>query len=234
MALAINYQKPVIYDEDFLEPAIAKPVNTATTTSTTTAPVNAGVSAIVEPNIVNPITKTCEEQASAKMATMRFSSAQGASDYRNNFINQCKGLPTATSSVVETITQPTTQTPTPTQAPTNVGVSNIVQPDFSNVKVYDLDTPTQAPTNVGGNNVVQPDFSNVKVYDLDTPSGGSNANTTDNTSASNDVPNENTGSSDNVSNGETKSNATMGAKKPNYVLYGGIAISAIILYKLLK
>jgi hypothetical protein len=24
----------------------------------------------------------------------------------------------------------------------------------------------------------------------------------------------------------------MGAKKPNYVLYGGIAISAIILYKL--
>ena len=232
MPVAVTYKKPVIYDEDFLQPAVAKPVNTTPTiTSTTTAPVNAGVSAIVEPNIVNPIaTKTCEEQASAKMATMRFSSAQGASDYRNNFINQCKGLPTESSSVVKTTIQPTTQTPI------NVGVSNVSQPDFSNVKVYDLDTPTETPVKAGVSNVVEPDFSKVKVYDLDTPSGSPSVNTTENTSGSSDVPNENTGSSNATSgsNGETKSSATIISKKPNYALYGGIAISAIILYKLLK
>jgi hypothetical protein len=36
------------------------------------------------------------------------------------------------------------------------------------------------------------------------------------------------------SNGENKFIAPITAKKPNYVLYGGILISAIILYKLLK
>ena len=44
----------------------------------------------------------CEEKATMKMATMRFSSAQGASDYRKQLIDEC----------MRTTQQPTTTTVT--------------------------------------------------------------------------------------------------------------------------
>jgi|LakMenEpi03Aug12_release.lakeMendotaPanAssembly.Ray.scaffolds.fasta_scaffold08260_28 hypothetical protein len=135
----------------------------------------------------------CESKANAKMATMRFSSSQATLDYKTNLINICMGVTEQPST--NTITPKPTTTTTTTPTPVVTGTSAIVEPDFTNVKVYDLDTPSGggAPTNLGG--------SKGEVSE---------------------------------GNGENTSNTTITAKKPNYVLYGGIAISAILLYKILK
>lgn len=143
----------------------------------------------------------CESKANAKMATMRFSSSQATLDYKTNLINICMGVIEQPST--NTITPKPTTTTTPTPTPTN------------------NNTPT--PVVTGTSAIVEPDFTNVKVYDLDTPSGGG-------------APTNLGGSKGEVieGNGENTSNTTITAKKPNYVLYGGIAISAILLYKILK
>ena len=176
----------------------------------------------------------CEEKANAKMATMRFTSAQARADYEKNFITTCMGIsqqpsstvsssPTATGTVTNTASTNLTSTPIKT------GTSVIVEPDFANVKVYDLDIPSGSPSvspiKTGTSAIVEPNFANVKVYDLDAPTGGSVPSTSTPT-ASNEVISE--------GNGESASSTLSTTQKPNYLLYGGIAISAIILYKILK
>lgn len=149
----------------------------------------------------------CESKANAKMATMRFSSSQATLDYKTNLINICMGVveqPSTNTITPKPTTTTTTTTPTPT--PTN------------------NNTPT--PVVTGTSAIVEPDFTNVKVYDLDTPIDSRPLG----------LPSFNSGSKGEVieGNGENTSNKTITAKKPNYVLYGGIAISAILLYKILK
>lgn len=135
----------------------------------------------------------CEAKAYSKMATMRFTSAQAKADYEKNFITTCMGIST---------------TPTPTTTTTTTTANN--------------NAPN--PVTTGSSAIVEPDFTNVKVYDLDTPSGSPSGSSG---SAS---------SSEGVSEGnaENKSNTSTITNQPNYVLYGVIAISSILLYKILK
>jgi len=168
-------------------------------------------------------TQSCEEKATMKMATMRFSSAQGASDYRKQLINECMATassPTATGTVTNTVSTNLTPTPKPTAtvvntistnlapAPVKPGVSAIVQPDFSTVKVYDLDAPSGSPSGSPSGNAM-----------VASSSGGSK------------------GSSEEISeeisegNKEDTSSVVAVAKKPNYLLYLGLVISGVIVYK---
>jgi len=164
-------------------------------------------------------TQSCEEKATMKMATMRFSSAQGASDYRKQLINECMATassPTATGTVTNTVSTNLTPTPKPTAtvvntistnlapAPVKPGVSAIVQPDFSTVKVYDLDTPSGTPSGSPSGNAM-----------VASSSGGSK------------------GSSEEISEGnkEDTSSVVAVAKKPNYLLYLGLVIFGVIVYK---
>jgi hypothetical protein len=137
-----------------------------------------------------------------KMATMRFSSAQGASDYRKQLIDEC--MATSQSSITNV------STPKPTATVINSVATNIAP----------------IPVKTGVSSIVEPDFTNVKVYDLDTPSGVGAPSTSGGSAGSGGAVSE--------GNGETISSTTIIAKKPNYILYGGIAISAILLYKILK
>jgi hypothetical protein len=117
-------------------------------------------------------------------------------------------------------TKPLTTPPITTEKPVNVEVISIVEPTAP--------ITTETPVNVGVSSIVEPNLSN--------PSGTTTSNTTS-TSGSSNVPSGNTSGTSNVlsgSNEENKFIATITQKKPNYVLYGGILISAIILYKLLK
>ena len=160
-------------------------------------------SIIQQSSATTPI-QSCEEKANIKMASMRFSSAQGASDYRRQLIEECMlmsqqsttniSTPTPTTTVVNTVA--TNLAPTPVKT----GVSAIVEPDFANVKVYDLDAPSGSPSG--------------------SPMGASSSGGSK-------------GSSEEISEGNGESIVAV-AKKPNYVLYGGIAVSAILLYKILK
>jgi len=157
-------------------------------------------SIIQQSSATTPI-QSCEEKASMKMATMRFSSAQGANDYRKQLIEECMGMsqqPTTTVSNSPTATGTVTNTVSTNLAPAPVktGVSAIVEPDFANVKVYDLDAPSGSPSGTSG-------------------SGSSAQEISEN-------------------NVQNTSSVVAVAKKPNYVLYGGIAVSAILLYKILK
>ena len=175
------------------------------------APIATGYTSTILPTSVKTPIQSCEEKATMKMATMRFSSAQGASDYRKQLIEDCMATsqpstttvttPTPTATVVNTVA--TNLAPTPVKT----GVSAIVEPNFANVKVYDLDAPSGSPIGI--------------------PSGNAMV-----TSSSVDS----VGSSESIieGNGETISDTVSISQKPNYVLYGGIAISAIILYKILK
>lgn len=154
--------------------------------------------------------QSCEEKASMKMAVMRFSSAQGASDYRKQLIDECMGTsqqPTTTVSSSPTATGTVTNTVSTNLAPAPVkpGVSAIVEPNFSNVKVYDLDTPSGSPSGSPSANAM-----------VASSSGGSK------------------GSIEEISegNGENTSSVVAVAKKPNYLLYGGIIASGILVYKI--
>lgn len=160
-------------------------------------------STILPTSTKTPI-QSCEEKATMKMATMRFSSAQGASDYRKQFIEDCM----ATSQ--PSTTNVSTPTPTPTGTVTNTVSTNLA--------------PTPVVTGLSA--IVEPDFANVKVYDLDYPSGGGSPLTSGVSAGSGGAVSE--------GNGQNTSTTTTNVKKPNYVLYGGIAISAILLYKILK
>lgn len=152
-------------------------------------------SIIQQSSATTPI-QSCEEKANIKMASMRFSSAQGASDYRRQLIEECMRMPQqSTTTVVNTVA--TNLAPTPVKT----GVSAIVEPNFANVKVYDLDAPSGSPS---GNAMVA------------SSSGGSK------------------GSSEEISEGnvENTSSVVAVAKKPNYLLYGGIIASGILVYKI--
>jgi len=116
-------------------------------------------------------------------------------------------------------TKPLTTPPITTETPDNSGVSVIVEPNLSNPSGT---TTGNTTGNTSGNT-----SSNTSGNTSITTSGNTSGTTTSNTTG-------NTSGSTSGSNGENKFSATITAKKTNYVLYGGILISAIILYKLLK
>lgn len=147
----------------------------------------------------------CDDSAVKTMSGMRFSSSEGALEYRKMLTDKCMGIVQPSQTVVAPVSQPVVQTPVVqapvVQAPVKAGVSAIVEPDFTNVKVYDLDTPSGAPS--GASNVTSGGYES----SIETISEG---------------------------NGEGAPTTLSTVQKPNYILYGGIAISAILLYKFLK
>jgi hypothetical protein len=247
-------------------------------------------------------TQSCEEKATMKMATMRFSSAQGASDYRKQLIDECMATassPTATGTVTNTVS---TNLASPKSyvyqadrytCQTNVNeggigfsskvlinnkelltvgkfynyvsfgrnqkvkILNYVGSSQNNYtsEIQDKDKkdrvedvlcqgfPTAtgtvtntistnlapAPVKPGVSAIVQPDFSTVKVYDLDAPSGspsGSPSGTPSGSSNSDDSV-----ASEVLTEVANQINSVPTIKKPNYLLYLGLVISGVIVYK---
>ena len=255
-------------------------------------------STIQQSSGMTPI-QSCEEKATMKMATMRFSSAQGASDYRKKLIEECMGMPQQTASTSPVYIPPVTGTVTNTvstnlaspksytyqadryncqtnvneggvgfsskvmiynQEPLTVGkfynyvsfgrnqkvkIVNYVGSSQNNYtsQIQDKDkkdrvedvvcqgfptttTTTTNPIKTGVSAIVEPDFRNVKVYDLDAPSGspsGSPSETSDSVDSAEEI------SEGNLQNIPS---VVAVAKKPNYLLYGGIIASGILVYKI--
>ena len=183
------------------------------------APIATGYTSTILPTSATTPIQSCEEKATIKMATMRFSSAQGASDYRKKLIEECMGMPQQTASTSPVYIPPVTGTVTNTistnlaPAPVKPGVSAIVEPDFRNVKVYDLDAPSGSPSG----------------SPIGIPSGISSGNAMV-ASGSGDSK----GSSEEISEGNVQNTPSVVAvaKKPNYLLYGGIIASGILVYKI--
>ena len=265
----------------------------------------------------------CEQKATMKMATMRFSSAQGASDYRKQLIDECMGMPQQTASTSPVYIPPVTGTVTNTvstnlaspksytyqadryNCQTNVNeggvgfsskvmiynqelltvgkfynyvsfgrnqkvkIVNYVGSSQNNYtsQIQDKDKkdrvedvlcqgfPTAtgtvtntistnlapAPVKTGVSAIVEPDFRNVKVYDLDAPSGspsGSPIGIPSGISSDNAMvassSGDSKGSSEEIIEGNVQNipSVVAVAKKPNYLLYGGIIASGILVYKI--